>query len=165
MNISVAKLNSDLVHQIAELRKKFAEVEAENIEVKAENIKLKQDLEKYEARFTNLEQKDKEKTDLIAKLDDDIHEIKQSSVNTTFTKMENSNDIPERIELQTENVSSSDISDDTSNSDDTPEQIENISDNTSNSNIQESETQCFTSSISAKTISSEDKEIIEFLES
>ncbi|RHZ78967.1 hypothetical protein Glove_153g13 [Diversispora epigaea] len=79
--------------------------------------------------------------------------------------MENSNVIPERIELQTENVSSSDISDDTSNSDDTPEQIENISDNTSNSNIQESETQCFTSSISAKTISSEDKEIIEFLES
>ncbi|CAI2182658.1 15528_t:CDS:2 [Funneliformis geosporum] len=34
-------------------------------------------LEEHEARFTNLEQKDKEKTTLIAKLDDDIREIKQ----------------------------------------------------------------------------------------
>ncbi|CAG8541011.1 12438_t:CDS:2 [Ambispora gerdemannii] len=36
---TLRELNSDLVHQIAELRKKFAEVEAENIEVKAENAK------------------------------------------------------------------------------------------------------------------------------
>ncbi|CAG8619142.1 8177_t:CDS:2, partial [Diversispora eburnea] len=43
--VSIDKLNSDLVHQIAELRKKFVEVEAENIEVKAENAKLRQDME------------------------------------------------------------------------------------------------------------------------
>ncbi|CAI2187432.1 14349_t:CDS:2 [Funneliformis geosporum] len=43
----------------------------------AENVKLKHALEEHEARFTNLEQKDKEKTTLIAKLDDDIREIKQ----------------------------------------------------------------------------------------
>ncbi|RHZ78411.1 hypothetical protein Glove_165g8 [Diversispora epigaea] len=57
---------------------------AENNKVKAENVKLKQALEEYEARFTNLEQRDKEKTNLIAKLDDDIKEIKQSSTNTNI---------------------------------------------------------------------------------
>ncbi|CAG8779870.1 16058_t:CDS:2, partial [Racocetra fulgida] len=35
----------------------------------AENEKLKQTLEEHGVRFTNLEQKDKEKTDLIAKLE------------------------------------------------------------------------------------------------
>src|SRR5690348_9129386 len=38
---TLRELNSDLVHQIAELRKKFAEIEAENIEIKAENTKVK----------------------------------------------------------------------------------------------------------------------------
>ncbi|RHZ49854.1 hypothetical protein Glove_510g16 [Diversispora epigaea] len=74
------ELNSDLVHQIAELRKKFVEVEAENIEVKAENAKLRQNMEEYEIRFAKLEQNDKEKTNLIAKLDDDIKGIKQDQI-------------------------------------------------------------------------------------
>ncbi|CAG8806144.1 36751_t:CDS:2 [Gigaspora margarita] len=66
---TLRELNSDLVHQIAELRKKFAEVETENIEIKAENAKvkaenieikventkLKQTLEEHETRFTKLE--------------------------------------------------------------------------------------------------------------
>ncbi|CAG8639982.1 11685_t:CDS:1, partial [Diversispora eburnea] len=44
------ELNSKLVADIDELRKKFAEVETENIEVKAENAKLKQALEKRETK-------------------------------------------------------------------------------------------------------------------
>src|SRR3954468_17916276 len=52
----------------------------ENAEVKAENTKLKCALEEHEARFTRLEQRDKEKTNLIAKLDDDIKEIKQEQI-------------------------------------------------------------------------------------
>ncbi|POG70990.1 hypothetical protein GLOIN_2v1610500, partial [Rhizophagus irregularis DAOM 181602=DAOM 197198] len=53
----------------------------ENAKVKAENIKLRCVLEKHEAKFMRLEQRDKEKTNLIAKMDDDIKEIKQSSAN------------------------------------------------------------------------------------
>ncbi|CAI2202145.1 905_t:CDS:1, partial [Funneliformis geosporum] len=55
----------------------------ENAEVKAENAKLRCALEEHEARFTRLEQRDKEKTNLIAKMDDDIKEIKQSSANAS----------------------------------------------------------------------------------
>ncbi|CAG8720669.1 1366_t:CDS:2, partial [Rhizophagus irregularis] len=55
----------------------------ENAKVKAENIKLRCVLEKHEAKFMRLEQRDKEKTNLIAKMDDDIKEIKQSSANAT----------------------------------------------------------------------------------
>ncbi|CAG8625674.1 9936_t:CDS:2 [Paraglomus brasilianum] len=82
---TLRELNSDLVRQITELRKKFAEVEAENIEVKAENAKLRQDMEEYEIRFAKLEQNDKEKTDLIAKLDD-IKEIKEQSLQDKGTE-------------------------------------------------------------------------------
>jgi hypothetical protein len=64
------KINSKLLAKVTELRK-------ENAEVKAENVKLKYTLKEHEARFTNLEQKDKEKTTFIAKLDDDIRKIKQ----------------------------------------------------------------------------------------
>src|SRR5215204_6050661 len=74
---SLREINSKLLAEITELRKENAEVKAENIEVKAENVKLKHALEEHEAKFINLEQKDKEKTTLIAKLDDDIREIKQ----------------------------------------------------------------------------------------
>ena len=74
---SLKEINSKLLAEISELRKENAEVKAENIEVKAENAKLKHALEEHEARFTNLEQRDKEKTTLITKLDDDIRKIKQ----------------------------------------------------------------------------------------
>ncbi|RGB23634.1 hypothetical protein C1646_728064 [Rhizophagus diaphanus] len=50
----------------SELEAKYIEVMAENIEVKAENVKLSRALEENDARFTNLEQRDKEKTTLIA---------------------------------------------------------------------------------------------------
>ncbi|CAG8825031.1 3274_t:CDS:2, partial [Cetraspora pellucida] len=46
----------------------------------------------------------KKNTIHIAKLDDKIKEIKQSSVNNIFTKIENFNNIPEQIDLQTENA-------------------------------------------------------------
>ncbi|RIA96923.1 hypothetical protein C1645_753829, partial [Glomus cerebriforme] len=75
---SLREINLKLLAEIiTELKKENAEVKAENIEVKAENAKLKHALEEHEARFMNLEQRDKEKTILIAKLDDDIREIKQ----------------------------------------------------------------------------------------
>src|SRR5436305_1922313 len=80
---SLREINSKLLAEITELRKENAEVKAENIEVKAENVKLKHALEEHEARFTNLEQRDKEKTTLIAKLDDDIREIKQEQNEST----------------------------------------------------------------------------------
>src|SRR5947199_9371420 len=63
---SLREINSKLLAEITELKK-------ENAEVKAENVKLKHALEEHEARFTNLEQKDKEKTTLIAKLDEEIN--------------------------------------------------------------------------------------------
>ncbi|CAG8608864.1 10744_t:CDS:2 [Acaulospora colombiana] len=56
---------------------------------------MKQALEKYEVRFINLEQRDKEKINLIAKLDDDIKEIKQSKANTS--SIENSENAPEQL--------------------------------------------------------------------
>ncbi|CAI2198290.1 12023_t:CDS:2, partial [Funneliformis geosporum] len=59
--------------------------------VKAENAKLRCALEEHEARFTRLEQRDKEKTNLIAKMDDDIKEIKQSSANAS--SVENPNNV------------------------------------------------------------------------
>ena len=65
----------------AEVKAKYIKVMDENAEVKAENAKLRCALEEHEARFTRLEQRDKEKTNLISKLDDDIKKIIQSSTN------------------------------------------------------------------------------------
>ncbi|RGB25268.1 hypothetical protein C1646_771985 [Rhizophagus diaphanus] len=59
------------------LRQRITELEAKYIEAIDENEKLRRALEEHDARFTNLEQRDKEKTSLIAKLDDDIKEIKE----------------------------------------------------------------------------------------
>nr|CAG8585917.1 7795_t:CDS:2 [Entrophospora candida] len=101
--------NSKLVAEITELRKKYSEIEAENIE-------LKQTLKDYEVRFVNLEQNDKEKTIHIAKLGDEIKEIKQSSVNTIPTKMANS-DISGQVISQNKDVPASDITDNASISD------------------------------------------------
>src|SRR3954453_16823560 len=75
----------------AEIKAKYIKVMNENAEVKAENAKLRCALEKYEARFTRLEQRDKEKTNLIAKMDDDIKKIKQSSANVS--SVENPNNV------------------------------------------------------------------------
>ena len=66
-------------------------------------------MEEHEVRFTNLEQRDKEKTTLIAKLDDDIRGIKQSLVNTS--SIENN---PEQVKKITK---PSNTSSNTSNSD------------------------------------------------
>ncbi|CAG8694394.1 16988_t:CDS:2, partial [Cetraspora pellucida] len=80
------ELNTKLTFEISELRKKYADLESEN-------TKLKQDKEEVEARFLNLEWKDREKTDLIAKLKHDVLLIKKQS-------SQNSNRyIPEQIVL------------------------------------------------------------------
>ncbi len=75
----------------AEVKAKYIKVMDENAEVKAENAKLRCALEEHEAKFTRLEQRDKEKTNLIAKMDDDIKEIKQSSANAS--SVENPNNV------------------------------------------------------------------------
>ncbi|CAG8526187.1 5511_t:CDS:2 [Diversispora eburnea] len=51
-----------------------------NVEIKAENSKLKQDKEEIEVRFIKLEQSDREKTDLIAKLDQNYSESQITSL-------------------------------------------------------------------------------------
>ncbi|CAG8571662.1 3518_t:CDS:2 [Diversispora eburnea] len=97
----------------------------------------------YEARIKKLEQKDKEKTNLITKLeqnikiplselrnwnkasfnnsnvksDNDTKGIDQSSVDTASTKMENSKYTPEQMDLQCDDTPASNITDNTSNSD------------------------------------------------
>src|SRR6266542_226817 len=91
---SLREINSKLLTEITELKK-------ENAEVKAENVKLKHALEEHEARFMSLEQRDEEKATLIAKLDDDIKEIKQSSASTS--SVENS-DICQPIHTETKSL-------------------------------------------------------------
>src|SRR5215204_5840684 len=82
---------TELEAENAEVKAKYIKVMDENAEVKAENAKLRCALEEHEARFTRLEQRDKEKTNLIAKMDDDIKEIKQSSANAS--SIENPNNV------------------------------------------------------------------------
>ena len=92
---SLREINSKLLAEITELKK-------ENAEVKAENVKLKHALEEHEARFTSLEQRDEEKATLIAKLDDDIKEIKQSSTSTS--SVENSDICVQPIRTETKTL-------------------------------------------------------------
>src|SRR3989440_559007 len=79
----------ELEAENAEVKAKYIKGMDENAEVKAENAKLRCALEEYEVRFTRLEQRDKKKTNLIAKMDDDIKEIKQSSANASSVKNPN----------------------------------------------------------------------------
>src|SRR6266498_4396208 len=79
----------ELEAENAEVKAKYIKVMDENAEVKAENAKLRCALEEYEARFTRLEQRDKEKTNLIVKMDDNIKKIKQSSANASSVKNPN----------------------------------------------------------------------------
>ncbi|CAH1765112.1 4504_t:CDS:1 [Entrophospora sp. SA101] len=94
---SLRELNSKLVAEIANLRKENTEIpelKKENAVLLAENARLKRAMEEHEARFAKLEQNDKDKTSLIAKLDDDIKEIKQGhSEKETLTYCET----PEQI--------------------------------------------------------------------
>ncbi|CAH1767314.1 10578_t:CDS:2, partial [Entrophospora sp. SA101] len=173
--------NSKLIAEIEELKREKVEFLTKEASFKARIVELEHTLKDYETRFVNLEQKDNEKTIHMAKLDDEIMKIKKSSANTTLTEMENSNDTPEQIDVQTEDVSASDISDITSNSShfvtasgkDTYEQIiprneESIISShevstSSNSDIQQ-ELETSTSPISAEAISLEEKEENEFLD-
>ncbi|CAG8643961.1 108_t:CDS:2 [Funneliformis mosseae] len=97
------------------------------------------------AKLEQKQSKTDEKNNFIVKSDDDAKGINQSSVNTTSTKMKNSND-----------TSASNISDNTSNSDVAPERIENSSDNTPDSDpYQEKDSRSFTSPIPIGTLSSD----------
>ncbi|CAG8758730.1 21807_t:CDS:10, partial [Gigaspora margarita] len=109
-----------------------------NIKVEAENAKLKQDKEEVEARFLNLEQKDREKTDLIAKLKHDVSLIKEQSLQNRgnrytdnasddteyrtsdsdiYQVKDNHSSIPPETNHNHEDTPAFDITDDTSNSD------------------------------------------------
>ncbi|RHZ58335.1 hypothetical protein Glove_374g54 [Diversispora epigaea] len=57
--------------EIIELRRRIMRLELKI-------LKLKPRVEEHEVKFTNLEQRDKEKTNPVAKLDDDIKEIKKA---------------------------------------------------------------------------------------
>src|SRR5256885_176975 len=84
--------------ELNSLRQCIIELEAENAEIKAENAKLRCALKEHEAKFTRLEERDKEKTNLIAKMDDDIKEIKQSSTNAS--SVENPNNVVRLSKLE-----------------------------------------------------------------
>src|SRR5919206_643666 len=103
----------ELEAENAEVKAKYIKVMDENAEVKAENAKLRCALEEHEARFMRLEQRDKEKTNLIAKMDDDIKEIKQSSANAS--SVENPNNFVRLGKLE-KMAKPSNISDSTFNS-------------------------------------------------
>ncbi|CAG8438898.1 9106_t:CDS:2 [Cetraspora pellucida] len=121
---SLRELNSRLLSDIDKLRKKNDNVIAENIKLKAKNIKLKQSLEEHESRFIKLEQNDKDTTSENAELKARVAKLKQNQSqnneeksNSNITKIKNSNDTSKQIDVQTEDVLTSDISDITSNSD------------------------------------------------
>ncbi|RHZ50309.1 hypothetical protein Glove_501g27 [Diversispora epigaea] len=84
---------------MANTQSKIDLLEEQNSKLEAEitNLrkKVKTSFEKYEVRFANLEQKDSEKTDLIAKLDD------YPGNQTIF---ENSNNTHEQMVIQNEDV-------------------------------------------------------------
>ncbi|CAG8777025.1 5842_t:CDS:2 [Cetraspora pellucida] len=185
--VSLRELNTKLTVEISELRKKYVELEVKNIKVEAENAKLKQDKE-VEARFLNLEQRDREKTDLIAKLKHDVLLIREQSLqNKGNGYTDNTSDDAEyrtsdsdiyQVKEESGNLyyslvkdNHSSISPETNhNHEDTP--TFDITDDTSNSNVcQETKTQleagshqCFTSPICIENNSSEDKVINKFLD-
>ncbi|RHZ67209.1 hypothetical protein Glove_302g50 [Diversispora epigaea] len=150
--------NTELLKQIMEENTKR---EADTVELKArikeleknkiDTTALKTENDELKARVAKLEQKqlqnDKEKTNLIAKLDDDTRENNQSSVNTASCKV-NSDDIPEQIDLQCDDTPVSDITDDASNSD----------------VCQETNPQCTISPICTKPKSLEEQEMDDFLD-
>ena len=69
-----------LKQRVVELLAENAEIKAKNAKVKAENAKLRQAMEENEARFVKLEQNDKEKAELIAKLNCDVRKIKLKQI-------------------------------------------------------------------------------------
>jgi len=157
------ELNSKLQAENTELRK-------ENAKVKRENAELRQSLESHEARITKLEQGEKS-----------IANVSQSPVNINSSEMEISNDAP--ISDITDNALASNISVNASNSNDVHEQIVThngksvvsshetqsvisleIVSASGNSDIQQ-ELETSTSPIPTETISLEEKEENEFLDS
>ncbi|CAG8785046.1 4947_t:CDS:1 [Racocetra persica] len=161
--ISLRELNTKLTFEISELRKKYADLESEN-------TKLKQDKEEVEARFLNLERRDREKTDLIAKLKHDVSLIKeQSSQNgnryipeqIVLSQRESNVNIPNLV-ISLAGTSSKSLEDNIPTS--------NISDNISSDKVTASgnsdtyhDSLTPMSPIPAKTISLEKKEENEFM--
>ncbi|RHZ86728.1 hypothetical protein Glove_46g14 [Diversispora epigaea] len=151
------------------LREENAKLMGENTVLIIKIVKLEQTVKEKDKLMARISQNDKEKSNLIvlqsedtseSKLDDDILGIRQSSIQNISTGMENSNDTPKQIEfLHSENdASASNISDDSSNSD-----VQKVTKSQISGSLiraEWAEPRVFDSSISP-----EDKEIIEFLES
>ncbi|CAG8636625.1 6477_t:CDS:2, partial [Acaulospora morrowiae] len=119
----------------------FAELEANNIEVEAKNAKLNQDKEEVEARFLNLEQIDREKTDLIAELKHDVSLIKKQGLQNKDNSQSSKNKVKKFI-AEVSNNSSSSISNSNAGSHVIP---------TTLNETEESKTRCFTSSQPSNT--------------
>ncbi|CAG8643038.1 1931_t:CDS:2, partial [Diversispora eburnea] len=103
-----------------------------------------------------------------SKPDEDIREIKQSSVNKSSTETENPNVTPEQTVSQNKNVPESDISNDTSNSDESNNTFLELSENVDQETgtlvpLESNKSQCSTSPLYTESKSLEDKEIFDFL--
>ncbi|KAF0513109.1 zinc finger bed domain-containing protein 1-like [Gigaspora margarita] len=119
---TLRELNSRLVSEITELRKentkilelkkKFVEVEAENTKVKTENAEISELKKKFaEIEAKNIKLKDaikqstrheaeyKARIKKLEQKDNDTKGIDQSSVDITSTKIENSKNTPEQMDL------------------------------------------------------------------
>ncbi|CAJ0913305.1 4445_t:CDS:2 [Entrophospora sp. SA101] len=145
-------------------RDSVSSLEEQNSKLVAEITELKR--EKAEFLAKEAEQKDEEKTIHMAKIDDEIKEIKKSSINSTLTETENPNVTPEQT--QNKNVPESDISNDTSNSDESNNSFSELSENVDQETetlvpLESNKSQCSTSPIYTESKSLEDKEIFDFL--
>ncbi|CAG8759449.1 18079_t:CDS:1, partial [Gigaspora rosea] len=173
-----SRRDAEFKSRIEELEKSRTDTASENAELKTEVAKLRHDFEEIKSKGIIID------SPPISSLAE--KKIVSVSIAEQWffepTEMKNSNDIPEQIEIQTENASASNISDITSNSShfvtasskDTHEQTisRNEESNTSSHEVtafgnsdaqQESETS--TSPTPAETISLEEKEENEFLDS
>ncbi|CAG8715105.1 45930_t:CDS:2 [Gigaspora margarita] len=170
INAALRELNSDLIQQIAELRKKYTEVEAEN-------AKLKQIIEengKRDVRVEELEQKNIELETRLAILEQEKEEKSISTEDVSHSPVK-SNDTLKQIVPQCGDTPVSDITDDTSEqtvlqNKDAP--ASDVSNNVSNSDEYQSRvSNSYSTELSAelarpiyvKPKSSEDKEIDDFL--
>jgi regulator of replication initiation timing len=94
--------------ELDSLKQRVVELLAENAEIKAENAKLRQAMEENEARFVKLEQRDKEKAELIAELNCDVGKIKLEQIAINVSAQDGTSVVksPTRSELQVTSQSS-----------------------------------------------------------
>ncbi|CAG8544069.1 2458_t:CDS:2 [Diversispora eburnea] len=101
-----SRRDAEFKSRIEELEKSRTDTASENAELKTEVAKLRHDFEEIKSKGIIIDSPDQLP----------ISSLAEKKIVSVSTEMKNSNDIPEQIELQTENASASNISDITSNS-------------------------------------------------